>query len=328
MDNVMNQTQKSNLNMGYCCINMCLRKLGIFSSRTCRLDTIKERGVEYSYELAQNNLEDMACILKWNHTNNIFLYRMSSDMFPFATHPAYALRYDLSRFAGILQSLGQLAAKYNQTLTFHPGQYNQLSSHRQCVVEQAIVDINFHAKVMDLMGLGSDSVIVIHGGSKHDGKQQALARLESNFAKLSQSAQNRLVLENCEMAYSIEDLLPLCTRLQIPLVIDYHHHNINPGTVNLDDLTRRVLEVWAGRGITPLFHISESREGVTANDSITMRRAHSDFVQQLPAELLDVLCHHKINLDVEAKMKDRAVLSLFQKYNMCEVRSEGVSSIL
>lgn len=251
----MQETQKANLNLGYCCINTHLRELGIFCSRTCRLNTIQQKGIEYSYTLAMQNLQDLACILKWNYKNNIHLYRMSSDMFPFASHSDYNNQYDFEQFAGPLQTLGQLAKKLGQRLTFHPGQFNQLTSHRDSVVRNTITEIDTHARIMDLMGLDEQGVIVIHGGSKHDGKEAALQRFRENFQKLSPSAQRRLVLENCEMAYSIEDLISVSNEFDIPIVVDTHHHNINPGTnqKTLTELIRQVLSVWNRRGIIPLF---------------------------------------------------------------------------
>jgi UV DNA damage endonuclease len=310
----------SNLNMGYCCINTKLRELGIFTSRTCRLETVRERGMSYLYELASQNIDDLASIFRWNYRHNIFLYRMSSEMFPFASHPDYYENYDFEQFRSRLHNIGILARHYKQTLTFHPGQYNQLTSHRESVVEKSIIDIDIHAKILDMMGCGKDSVIVIHGGSKQDGKQVALARFSKNFEKLSQSSRDRLVLENCEMAYSIQDLLPISERLGIPIVIDYHHHNINPGTIDSQErmleITQLVLSVWKSRNITPLFHLSESRPGVTVDDSITARRAHSDYIQELPNVLLQTLFYTKINLDVEAKMKEQAVLRIFKKYKI------------
>jgi hypothetical protein len=62
--------------------------------------------------------------------------------------------------------------------------------------------------------------------------------------------------------------------------------------------------------------LSESRRGVKLTDSITARRAHSDYVETLPNALLQTLQVSKINLDIEAKMKERSVLRLFEKYNM------------
>jgi UV DNA damage endonuclease len=310
----------SNLNMGYCCINTKLRELGIFTSRTCRLETVRERGMSYLYELASQNIDDLASIFRWNYRHNIFLYRMSSEMFPFASHPDYYENYDFEQFRSRLHNIGILARHYKQTLTFHPGQYNQLTSHRESVVEKSIIDIDIHAKILDMMACDKDSVIVIHGGSKQDGKQVALARFSKNFEKLSQSSRDRLVLENCEMAYSIQDLLPISERLGIPIVIDYHHHNINPGSIDSEEMlleiTQLVLSVWNSRNITPLFHLSESRPGITVNDSITARRAHSDYIQDLPNVLLQTLFYTKINLDIEAKMKEQAVLRIFKKYKI------------
>jgi UV DNA damage endonuclease len=310
----MDSIQKNNLNMGYCCINVYLRKLGIFCSRTCRLETIKQRGIAYSYELAKQNLEDMACILRWNYNNNIYLYRMSSEMFPFATHPDYYKNYDLEQFKETLYKIGIIAKECKQQLTFHPGQYNQLSSERESVVEKSIIEIDFHAKIMELIGVNKNGIIIIHGGGKSGGQEKALQRFEKNFIRLSKSSQERLVLENCEMAYSVEDLLPMCKKLKIPIVLDYHHHNINPGTKDLTYLTSEILEIWDARGIIPLFHLSESRVGITKDDSITARRAHSDYIENLPNELLELLKTRQINLDIEAKMKEQAVLRIFIKY--------------
>ncbi len=316
----INEQAIKNLNMGYCCINTNLRDLGIFTSRTCRLETVKQNGIGYLYKLANENIDDLAAIFRWNWKNKIYLYRMSSEMFPFASHPDFSDVYDFDQFSEKLSKLGDLARIYNQTLTFHPGQYNQLSSLKDSVVENSITDINIHAKILDMMGCDKDSVIVLHGGSKQDGKEKSLQRFCKNFNRLSESARNRLVLENCEMVYSIEDLLSVSIKTDIPVVIDYHHHNINPGSITncdlLYDITKRVLEIWHKRGITPLFHLSESRKGVTTKDSITLRRAHSDYVEELPDVLLKTLQITKINLDIEAKMKERSVLHLYNKYKI------------
>jgi UV DNA damage repair endonuclease len=122
------------------------------------------------------------------------------------------------------------------------------------------------------------------------------------------------------MAYSIQDLLPVSMKLQVPIVIDYHHHNINPGTIKSDnqliEITDSVLQVWKSRNITPLFHLSESKNGIKITDSITARRAHSDYVENLPNALIQTLQQSKINLDIEAKMKEQAVLRLFEKYKI------------
>jgi UV DNA damage endonuclease len=254
---------------------------------------------------------------------------MSSEMFPFASHPDYHLQYDLEQFRTLLQKLGCLAKKYKQRLTFHPGQYNQLTSQKHSVVQNTIVDLNLHAKLMDMMGLDSESVIVIHGGAKHKSKIESLKLFSNNFTLLSPSAQKRLVLENCELAYSIEDLLPVCQKHQIPLVVDFHHHNINPGVKHIDQLLTLAIDTWKVRNITPLFHLSESKPDVSINDSITKRRAHSDYVQELPHSLLELIKTQIIHLDVEAKHKELAVQHLFKRYwtTNCQYQNLNVTFI-
>jgi UV DNA damage endonuclease len=324
MSDIMNDIQKRNLVMGYCCLNVYLRNMGIFTSRTCRLQTIQEKGLEYAYKLAHQNLDDLAVIFKWNYKNNIYNYRMSSEIFPFASHPDYCNIFNFDQFSEKLKLLGEYAKRCKQIITFHPGQYNQLSSQNPRVIEHSIIDINVHAKVLDMMDAGKDSIIVIHGGSKQDGKENALNRFKESYKRLSESAQRRLVLENCEMVYSVEDLLPISRELCIPIVLDYHHHNINPGTQDLMILTKSVIEIWEKKGITPLFHLSESRDGVKETDSLTVRRAHSDYINKLPDALLEILKSTKIHLDIEAKQKEQSVFRLYKKYNLNKVNQKYI----
>jgi UV DNA damage endonuclease len=317
---MLTQQQKQNLRLGYCCINTSLRngKIPVFCSRTCRLETLKSKGVEYSYYLAKQNLDDLEKIFHWNYEHNIMLFRMSSDMFPFSSHPDYSSYYNFEQFAERLRALGDLAKRYGQRITFHPGQFNQLTSVHENVVVKSIIEIDIHARILDMMGIGDDGVIVIHGGSKQGGKDAALDRFRTNFRRLSESSQRRLVLENCEMAYTIDDLLPVSSELGVPVVVDYHHYNLHKTDACLVKLTQQVLTVWKIRGITPLFHISESRCGVLPTDSITARRAHSDYIENLPEPLLKLLENERIDVDVEAKMKELAVFQLVEKYKLTE----------
>jgi len=312
----LNQQQKQNLQLGYCCINVGLRnqKTPIFCSRTCRLETLQQKGIEYSYYLAKQNLQDLEKIFKWNYDNNIFLYRMSSDMFPFSSHPDYSSYYNFEQFSDTLASLGNLAKAYKQRITFHPGQFNQLTSVHENVVVKSIIEIDIHSRILDMMGCDQNGVIVIHGGSKAGGKQAALTRFVTNFKRLSLSSQKRLVLENCELAYTIDDLLPISQELGVPIVFDHHHYNLHKTDAPIEDLITQVLIVWKSRDIIPLFHLSESRPDVLSTDSITKRRAHSDYVKTLPEFLLKLALTERIDLDIEAKMKELAVLQLYEKY--------------
>jgi UV DNA damage endonuclease len=72
----------------------------------------------------------------------------------------------------------------------------------------------------------------------------------------------------------VSDLLPVCKKLKIPIVLDWHHHYINPGDIkDLVSVLPEINQIWAERGIKPKQHYSESRRGAK---SITEMRAHSD----------------------------------------------------
>jgi UV DNA damage endonuclease len=214
---------------------------------------------------------------------NIRFMRMSSEMFPFASHPEYG--YTLEYAAEELAAVGALATKYGHRLTTHPGQFTQLGSPRKEVVRNAVRDLTYHCEMIDRMGLGRDSIMIIHGGGMFNDKPATLARIKENYTNLlSQNIKDRLVLENDEMCYSAEDLLPLCEELQCPLVFDYHHHSIFPSSISIPEIIRRTNAIFAAKGIKPKQHLSEERPGAV---TIMERRAHSDRCQNLPPDLPD-----------------------------------------
>lgn len=282
-----------NINLGYACINTELREKGIFSSRTCRIATIKKDG-DILTGLIDANLSDLLKILEWNRDNGIKLFRMSSQLFPFCSHDIYG--YPLKPWKSRLEEIGEFAKKHQIRLTFHPGQFCVLSSDRVCVVKNTVREIDCHSEILDLMGCDKNSVIVIHGGSKKEG---AMDRFKINFQLLSPSSRSRLVLENCETCYRVEDLLPVCHYLNIPLVLDYHHFNLNNG-LPLEFLMKYILMTWNVRGIRPKFHLSESEE--CCGPSLTSRRKHSGIVHSLPDLLPD-----NIDLMIEAKLKETSI---------------------
>ena len=100
-------------------------------------------------------------------------------MFPFASHPVHG--YDLSFADDDLKAVGSKAKELGVRLTTHPGQFTQLGSPRDQVVQNAVRDLTCeicqlrsmaldlifsldHCEMMDRMGLDQDSVMIIHMG--------------------------------------------------------------------------------------------------------------------------------------------------------------------
>ena len=148
--------------LGYACLNTVLRAIKpepIFCSRTCRKDTIHKNGLDFAKDLGLKNTKDLIKLIevpsflsssqiqyvftphyfKWNEENSIRFLRISSEMFPFASHAE--LGYDLSYAADELKAVGDLAKKLGHRLTTHPGQFTQLASPKEAVVEASIREL-------------------------------------------------------------------------------------------------------------------------------------------------------------------------------------------
>lgn len=294
--------------LGYACMNTILRKQkpSIFSARTCRLATVAEKGIDVVKGIALQNVADMKTMIQWNEDHNIRFMRLSSDMFPFASHEKIGYEIDFAEKE--LKEAGDLANKYKHRLTMHPGQYNQLVSLNPKVVANTARELYYHAHMLDLMGMDQDSVMIIHMGGVYGDREAALARFELEYQKLPDTVKRRLVLENDELGYSVSDLLPICQKLQVPLVLDWHHHHINPGNVtDLLSLLPAINKTWTDKGIKPKQHYSESRNGAVTQME---RRAHSDRVQNLPPTTDDV------DLMIEAKDKEQAVFHLYRLFDL------------
>lgn len=298
-----------NFNLGYACICTELRKKNVFCSRTLRLATLKTKGVEYAKELAVKNVKDLLTILEYNVKHEIYLMRISSDIFPFATHPEHGYSIDFAK--EYLKKAGDYAKLNKIRITMHPAQFNVLSSNRPDVVKNTMVELDHHCKILDLMGLDQNSVMIIHGGGVYGNKKEALKRLVNNINLLPQATKNRLVLENCECSYTVEELLPISEETQVPLVLDFHHDDIKPSSEPIDFYFSRVFKVWNNRNIKPKVHVSNSVPGVLPTDTITKRRKHSDLIYFLHEPLLKI----KFDIDVmlEAKLKEQAVFGLRTK---------------
>ena len=297
-----------NFRLGYACICTKLREQNIFSSRTLRLATLQTKGLEYVKELALQNLRDLLVMLKWNKEQGIFFMRLSSEMFPFASHAEH--NYSLDFADKLLKEIGEYARENGIRLTMHPGQYTLLSSPDEKIILNATRDLVHHCDILDRMGMGPDSVMIIHGGGVYGNKKAALERLEQNILKLPENVRNRLVLENCEMSYCVEDLLSISEKLQVPIVLDFHHDSIYPSAQPIQFYFDRVFAVWQIRGIKPKVHVSNSVPGVKETDSKTMRRKHSDYISFLHDSLLTIT--FPIDVMLECKMKEQAIFKLLR----------------
>ncbi|RMZ75249.1 hypothetical protein DV738_g5573, partial [Chaetothyriales sp. CBS 135597] len=335
--------------LGYACLNTYLRTANppVFCSRTCRIASILEhrhplkdpsqpehatknrpdkdqpadvaRGQAWVESLGLANARDISKMLRWNERYGIKFLRLSSEMFPFASHAEHG--YALAPFAAAtLAEAGRLAAQLGHRLTTHPGQFTQLGSPRKEVITASIRDLEYHCELLDLLNLppqqDRDAVIILHMGGVFGDKAATIARFKAVYStQLSAGIQKRLVLENDDMCYSVHDLLPVCEELNIPLVLDFHHHNLifaadqgmREGTLDITALFDRIRATWTRKHITQKMHYSEP---TPAAITLRQRRKHSPRVMTLPP------CPPDMDLMIEAKDKEQAVFELMRTFKL------------
>lgn len=303
------------IQLGLCCLNTTLRnqKPTVFCSRKMIVRSVKEKGIKSLKLLILQNLQDLFKLVDWNEQHGIKVLRISSELFPHFSNPKVE-DYSMDFADKLLKKIGEYARSINQRLTFHPGQYNVVGTPNEKTFQQTIRDLSYHAEVLDRMEMGKDSVMVVHGGGLYNDKQKTIDRWCENYSRLPQAVKNRLVLENCEKCFSVEDCLVVSERVNIPVVFDTHHFEcyklLHPSEKFKEpsQYMEAVLNTWIRRGIKPKFHVSEQGSGRCGH--------HSDFIDIIPNYLMEIPEKYGINIDImiEAKKKEEAIFKLYEKY--------------
>ena len=295
------------MNLGYACINMTLggQKPKITTNRSMIKKTFIDKGIDYAGELSLLNSRDLCEIVKWNVENGINFFRISSDIFPWASEYNIEDLPQYQRIKTVLSSCGNYARDNRVRLTSHPGPFNVLVSPREHVVQNTITDLTNHGKVFDLLGLDRTpyNKINIHCNGVYGDKQSALDRFCKNFELLPESVQTRLTVENDDKAsmYSVKDLMYIHERIGIPIVFDYHHHKFCTGDITEQEALELAISTWP-KGITPVVHYSESKALHESNRKLKPQ-AHSDYINNLPNTY-----GNKVDIMVESKAKELSIL--------------------
>jgi UV DNA damage endonuclease len=285
------------------------------------------------------SLDHLEAILGYLHDNDIRFYRMATGLAPYASHP------DLTQFrtqpqecAERLAEVGALARERGIRLTSHPGQYTVLNSEDERIRRLAADELEVQGEIMDAMGLGPESVVVLHVGGAAGGLDAALDRFEEGFALLSDAARARLVVENDDRTFALCHVLELARRIGRPVVWDILHHHCNdPDDIPDAEALALALATWP-EGVRPKIHFSTPKTTVEERRRKVGRRverslvlpqlrAHADVIDPITFEhfLRGAAQGHDFDVMLEAKAKDLALLRLREQLAARGLHPEGVA---
>jgi UV DNA damage endonuclease len=282
---------------------MGLAAEGITTNKGMIRKTFLEKGINYASQLALLNVQALQKIVEWNVAHGITVFRITSELFPWASEYKLETMPDFAEIRDVLEQIGKLPIR----LSTHPGPFNKMAGSG-ATLQNTITDLEIHSQLFDLMGLVPShwNKINIHVGGAYGDKGETIKRFAQNFDLLSDNLKKRLTVENDDKPglYTVADLAPLHGMIGIPIVFDYFHHRLHPGLQTEEEAFLMAYNTW---DIKPVFHYSSSRREY--EDPTAKKEAHADYLYE-PINTYG----KEIDIVLEAKKKELAVLRYREQF--------------
>ena len=289
------------IRLGYVAISKALENITTSSTITYTKFKEEKEPFDKLFNIISNNLDSLKEILLYNKKNNLHFYRLTSKLIPLSTHPEVV--WDYKRyFSKELNRIGEIVKASNMRIDFHPDQFCVLNSTKKEVVENSIKILEYHYKLLDVLGI-NDKVLIIHVGSSVLGKDNSIKRFINNYNKLPKYLRDVIATENDDKVFNVEDVLSISDITGVPVVLDYHHYKCNKSAIDIE----KILNSWKGK--RPKMHFSTSRN---SRDF----RSHSEYVDSDEfINFIDEIKEYDRDVDVmiEAKGKDDALFRLVRE---------------
>lgn len=252
-----------------------------------------------------HNLRELVKVLDFCEANNIWCYRISSDMFPLADLHPFSDMFKQHKHSNndSWEAARTTVVRYISNggrLSTHPGQFCVITSERSEVVERSMLNLELHAEFFDALYIprSYNHPINIHlSNGKAEGRGADNARRVMDT--MTDALRHRLVFETEDKNYwtwqRIIEHFP-----SVPVTLDYHHRNINNQGESETEAHQACVATWTQGPdvIKPLFHYTEGARHA-------LDRSHADMITKLPT-------YGDADMEIEAKHKELAILHAMQ----------------
>lgn len=306
----MSNTDKPlTVRLGYVAMSLLLENASPSQTMTVKqFEQIADRqaAIRRLERISISNLENCLRLLKHNKAFDISFFRLSSRLVPLVNHPlteGWAFERPL---APLLKEIGEFSKQARMRIDFHPDHFVVLNNRSKEIFEKSLQALFFHYKLLKKMNISPVHRCVLHIGGKKEGREAGLEQFISNFSHIPRPLQQMIMIENDDVSYTIEDALYLGEKLNIPVVFDLHHYDVNHESTDLAALWKRVVQTWSHSQFPVKIHISSPKEK-------EKDKRHHDFIQaERFYAFLALIAGTVDQLDVmiEAKQKDKALFRL------------------
>jgi UV DNA damage endonuclease len=242
------------MKIGYPCLN---RSIGCTASRTFRLRSFSPQRL---VETVRQNLLCLRRILEFNQEKGLLFFRITSDLVPFASHPVCDIPWP-EIFAAEFAAIGAFIKRNGMRISMHPDQFTLINSPDPDIFTRSRAELNYHARILDMLGLDRTAKIQIHGGGVYGDKAQSLDRFCRRFEQLDRPIRRRLVVENDDRQYSLADCLAIHRRTGIPVLFDSFHDQLNSSGADLAASLNLAAATWGKNDGPPMVDYSSQRNG-------------------------------------------------------------------
>lgn len=297
------------IRLGYVAMSMNLKNCSPSKTATVtvldKLDDTKNK-INRLKHIAKENLQNTLRILKYNKAKDIYVYRMSSKIFPLATYPGLEYTNYIEELKPELKLLGDFIKTNKMRISSHPDHFVLLNSISNKVYEDSVKDLMYHLGMFEAMGLDENYKFVLHVGGMYKNKVDSIKRFYEGFEKLDDRLKERIILENDDKTFNALDVLEICSKIKIPMVLDVHHHNCNKCNIELDELLNKAFDTWNEESLVPKIHYSSPKD-------IKNFRSHAEYIDiEDFNKFLTIakMVGRDFDIMLEAKQKDNALLKL------------------
>lgn len=237
------------MKIGYPCINWTI---GCKGAKTFRLKSYSEPRL---IDTVTNNLDCLSDMLTFNVSHNIFFFRITSDLVPFASHPVCQFDW-LKYFKDQLTAIGAFIRSNDIRISMHPGQYTLLNSPDPGILARTIKELRYHADVLDALDLDVSAKVQIHVGGVYGDKNESLRWFVQRFRDLDEVFKRRLVIENDDRNYTVHDCMRIYAETGVPILFDVLHHELNHSGSSSANTLAEITTTWQEHDGIPMVDYS------------------------------------------------------------------------
>lgn len=294
------------IRLGYACISKTLSN--VTTSSTITYTTFqKDKDYKKIDTAIKSNLNALKEILTYNIKNNIHFFRLSSKLIPLATKSDVIFDY-IDPYKDYYNSIAKIIKDNKLRIDFHPDEFCVLNSTKSEVVKNSIAILEYHYNLLKALEI-KNKILVLHIGGNTFGKKNSISRFINNFNTLSKDIQESIAIENDDKIFNIMDCIYISKNINVPVILDYHHHICNHDELDINDYLKDILSSW--HNATPKMHFS-SPKNKTKKDF----RSHNDYINvDAFINFIDILkpFNHDVDIMIEAKAKDEALFRLVRE---------------